>query len=701
MKKLTILMFGVVCPLSSVFCLPVLGLLSSVVGHPSSVFKTFITLSGDKLMDESGEFRFISFNVPCLHYSEDNVPFTQTNPWRLSDEFEITDALESVRQAGGTVVRIYTLSVRRPGEDPNIPRHIIGPGQFDEKPFKSLDMVLAVANRKGIRIIFPFIDNWKWWGGIGACAAFRGKEPNDFWTDPLLFEDYKKIVSFVINRTNTITGVQYRDDKAILAWETGNELLCPPEWTAKAAAYIKSIDKNHLVIDGFHTMTLREQSIEDKNIDIVTTHFYPLIAGMSISTSYMIDRISHNASMARGKKAYFVGEFGFIPTRDAESLLQTVINEKISGALIWSLRFHNRDGGFYSHSEPYGGDKYKAYHWPGFASGNAYDETGILNLMRQKAFEIRGKTASPAGLRMSLSGELAGGELVEPIEGALPIEKPQAPLLLDIKDVAEISWQGSAGAQSYTVERAENKDGPGSTLRQSSVQASSPPRGESRGWIIVGSDISDADVQYRPLFNDTTAEIGPPRPTRAWRVEAGKSYYYRVIAKNSAGPSEPSNVVGPVSVSCKTLVDEMQDWKFINKHSGKLSLETKEARKFKEDSHRLKGAKGDYIVYQVDSPINSVKVYSFYPDKISDFIFHISEDGNSFEPAKGRGLDVGSADGGPAKFSRHDYFSGKGDYNYYPPVLYESQAIPANARFLKIEFNAEAQISRVEIKYGR
>ena len=158
-------------------------------------FDAFVTVSGDKLLDGKGEFRFISFNVPCLHYSEDNVPFTQTNPWRLIDEFEITDALESVRQAGGTVVRIYTLSVRRPGEDANIPRHIIGPGQFDEKTFKSLDMVLAVANRKGIRVIFPFIDNWKWWGGIGACAAFRGKEPNDFWTDPQLFEDYKTIVS--------------------------------------------------------------------------------------------------------------------------------------------------------------------------------------------------------------------------------------------------------------------------------------------------------------------------------------------------------------------------------------------------------------------------------------------------------------------------------------------------------------------------
>lgn len=45
-------------------------------------------------------------------------------------------------------------------------------------------MTLAIANRKGIRIIFPFIDNARWWGGIEACAAFRGKTREDFWNRP-------------------------------------------------------------------------------------------------------------------------------------------------------------------------------------------------------------------------------------------------------------------------------------------------------------------------------------------------------------------------------------------------------------------------------------------------------------------------------------------------------------------------------------
>jgi mannan endo-1,4-beta-mannosidase len=620
MKKLIVLLTAIVSAIAAAHA-------ETLTGQSGSMFKSFVYARKDKLMDENGEFRFVSFNIPCLHYNEDNMPFTEMNPWRLPDEFEINDALESIRQMGGQVARIYTLSIHRQGEDANIPRHVIGPGKFNEEAYKSLDMTLAIANQKGIRIIFPFIDNASWWGGIGACAAFRGKTRADFWTDPDLFEDYKALVNSVVNRTNSITGVKYKDDKAILAWETGNELICPPEWTIKAAAYIKSIDQNHLVMDGYHLIPVRDLSLQDKNIDIVTTHHYPVMFLITVSPAEMINQIKNTAALARGKKAYVVGEFGFIPTKDVESLLDAVINENISGVLIWSLRFHNTDGGFYSHSEPYGGDIYKAYHWPGFSSGDNFDETNALSLMRRKAFKTR---------NMPLPA----------------IEKPAEPVLLDIKDIAAISWRGSAGASGYTIERAESQKGP---------------------WQIAGQNISDADFQYRPLFNDTGVEIG-------------KSYYYRVTAGNPAGESRPSNVVGPVSVTCKTLADEMRDFKLIGNREGTLSLETKEARKFKEDIHRLKGEKGSSIIYKAESPIVSWKVLSFFAANIADFNFYVSADGKNFKPVK---------------FARRDYFTGKGDYSYCLPVLYTSAEIGDDAQYFKIEYMGEAQISRVEIKYGK
>ena len=70
---------------------------------PARGFSNFVTRQGDRLMEGDKEFRFVSFNVPNLHYIEDNLPFEETNPWRIPDEFEIRDALASVKQAVGRV----------------------------------------------------------------------------------------------------------------------------------------------------------------------------------------------------------------------------------------------------------------------------------------------------------------------------------------------------------------------------------------------------------------------------------------------------------------------------------------------------------------------------------------------------------------------------------------------------------------------
>ena len=340
-------------------------------------------------MEGDKEFRFVSFNVPNLHYIEDNLPFEGTNPWRIPDEFEIRDALTSVKQMGGRVVRTYTLSVRKAGDDAAIPRHVLGPGQFNEDAMQALDMVMKVANETGVRVIIPFVDQWSWFGGIAEYAAFRGKKAAAFWTDPQLIDDFKLTIDYLLNRTNVYTGVKYQDDKALLAWETGNELLNPYSWSREIAAYIKNLDSNHLVLDGFHAGSkgLREEPLSDVNIDIVTTHHYP---APNSQGEEMAGVIARNREMTSGRKAYLVGEFGFIPTEQVKRILETVVESGTAGALVWSLRFHNRDGGFYWHSEPLGAGLYKAYHWPGFRSGAEYEETALLNLVREAAWRIQG-----------------------------------------------------------------------------------------------------------------------------------------------------------------------------------------------------------------------------------------------------------------------------------------------------------------------
>lgn len=45
-----------------------------------------------------------------------------------------------------------------------------------------------------------------------------------FWIDPQVIADFKETIAFLVNRVNAHTGAPFKDDKAILGWETGNEL---------------------------------------------------------------------------------------------------------------------------------------------------------------------------------------------------------------------------------------------------------------------------------------------------------------------------------------------------------------------------------------------------------------------------------------------------------------------------------------------
>lgn len=532
--------------------------------------REFVTVQGDRLLEGDKPFRFISWNIPNLLIVEDNVPFAETNPWRLPDRFELTDALATVRQMGGTVVRTYVVTVRRTNDPPGTPRHVLGPGQFNEEAFRAFDLALQVANEQGIRLIIPLVDNWSWQGGRAEYAGFRGKNPDEFWTDPQLIEDFKRTIHVILTRTNTLTGTRYADDKAILCWETGNELTSPASWTREIGAYIKSIDPNHPVMDGYHTTELRAESLEMPEVDIVTTHHYP---GPKKSFAELI---RENWQRARGKKPYLVGEFGFVDTTKIEQAIDAIQATGTAGGLLWSLRFRNRDGGFYWHSEPYGGDQYKAFHWPGSTMGDAYDEVGLMAMVRRKAFEIR--------------------DLPEP-----PLPKPAPPTLLPISGVNAISWQGSVGATGYTVERSGQASGP---------------------WTEVGEDVDETFVQYRPLFADETAPAG--------------NWFYRVRAVNKAGVSEPSNAVGPVKVAHAVFVDELSNWKRVAAHSGDWEIRTRDCRRTKEDAHRAAGGTGDWLVYRLATSIEGFRVFAFFPSELTDLKFAVSTDGKIFEEVNAR-----------------------------------------------------------------
>ncbi|WP_440897699.1 carbohydrate binding domain-containing protein [Amphibacillus sp. Q70] len=468
----------------------------------SPSFDHFITAEGSKLMDGQEELEFISYNVPGALFNE-NEPDENDYDGIFPNEFELRDIFETINQVNGKVIRTYTLSILKGDAPAGTERHIMGPNTFSEEAFKSMDLLLKLANEYDVRVIIPFIDHWDYtMGGIGDFASFRNKNSADFYTDPVLMEDFKQVMDYVMNRVNTYTGVRYKDDPAILGWETGNELNLAPEWMTEIASHYKSINSNQLLISGnqmgpnHHYENISEAALNDPNIDVVKSHYY---------LGNYVNNIKSDLEKVAGQKPFFIGEFGFKPTNEVEDMLDEVINSSVSGALIWSLRPHSRNGGFVQHSEMVvDGILYRSYHWPGMPSGDSFDATNLMHVMRDKAYEIQGESAPE-----------------------LPAPTP-APHLFEVDSISALRWRGSTGASSYTIERSEN------------------PEGDD--WIEVGTEVLDDVAPGSVMFADPMAETGT-------------SYFYRVKGVNTGGETDYSNVIGPIEAAYyleDTLEDDSQ-----------------------------------------------------------------------------------------------------------------------------------------------
>jgi mannan endo-1,4-beta-mannosidase len=246
-----------------------------------------------------------------------------------------------------------------------------------------LDYVIDKARRNGIRLVIPFINNWNAFGGMDQYVRWRGGQfHDDFYTDPLIRQWYKNWIAHLLNRVNTITGVKYKNDPTIMTWELANEPRCLSagayprsstcttdtlvEWARDVSAFVKSIDRNHLVSvgdEGFYCIPGAADWTENcsegvdtlafarlRHIDVMSLHLYPDHWSKDVTWSTEWIR-RHIRDAAQVGKPVMLGEFGFRDKNTRNPVFRewtdTVFKLNGDGALYWILSDIQDDGTLY------------------------------------------------------------------------------------------------------------------------------------------------------------------------------------------------------------------------------------------------------------------------------------------------------------------------------------------------------------------
>ena len=235
----------------------------------------FIKWNGVNFMNNNTKFVAVGPNVYWLGYTEE---YDYPKRSQVIEMFNVASKMKS------TVIRSHTLGISSGSAKSLRPFN----NTLNEKAWDAIDYTFFVAGKYNIKLICPLTDAYTWFNGnYGDFCKTRGVAKKDFWTNKLVRRDFKNYIFQWLNHRNKYTGKRIKDSPTLAFIELGNELgnirpdhnsinVPTKEWLTDITSYIKSIDKNHLIL-GPSDECLGSRESDDfnvRNIDIYSGHFY-------------------------------------------------------------------------------------------------------------------------------------------------------------------------------------------------------------------------------------------------------------------------------------------------------------------------------------------------------------------------------------------------------------------------------------------
>jgi mannan endo-1,4-beta-mannosidase len=326
----------------------------------------FVERRGDKFILDGTEFRVAGANNHYLVYgSQKEVKAVLDDAVAMKANVVRTFVTPIIGSLDGRVATVWNWQSR--ADSSNLGVHGAYVAYWDpltssmainegSNGLEQLDFVIREAAARRLRLIIAFADYWAYTGGARQISAWYTSSVNDsfFAEDPRTRADYKRLVHAIVTRTNSLTGVAYKDDPTIFAWELMNEPDIHPlglfrDWATEMAAYVRSLDARHMIASGQASIKTRLLELESPDIDFGTWHGY---AGpLNVSTERFEALITQYCDLGKAYgKPVILEEFGVAatdrerPEKYRRWLKAIKDDPDCGGWLVWRLVSLQDDG---------------------------------------------------------------------------------------------------------------------------------------------------------------------------------------------------------------------------------------------------------------------------------------------------------------------------------------------------------------------
>ena len=323
----------------------------------------FVTREGPALLRGGLPYRIVGANMWYAAWLGADAEYG--NRSRLVRELDRLQAL------GLNNLRIMAAAEEGPLQNSIKPGFTQHDGSDNLALLEGLDFAMAEIGKRGMTAVLVLSNFWEWSGGLQTLlyrATGQYIDMGDpahpwpafadataaFYSNEVAVERYRAHVATVVGRTNSINGVPYAEDTAIMSWQHANEprpggsdeAIARHQsaylgWIGSTAALIRSLDANHLISlgqEGTQATNGREELVvaAHENVDYLTAHIWPLnwgwVAGDDLPGTWPSGKQKvesylevHTRLAEQMGKPLLVEEFGF--PRDEEKYAPSATTE--------------------------------------------------------------------------------------------------------------------------------------------------------------------------------------------------------------------------------------------------------------------------------------------------------------------------------------------------------------------------------------